>query len=227
MRTCGLCSSSLFGIPLRTVDVACPRVQALSWASHRQGDRGTTELGKALGRALAARACARTTWLPSVRELRRWRSVGREHHRRGRQYRCCTRQAQADGHVIGAEFMNFLLDHGAAVDRPQLPGHHAGLCHAASQSLVYLRLSGAGACSSCCLNHAAPLMMINLACAGGDIDKVRRVWRRTPGAVNFQAAVGEEAAAVSKRPSSATAISSNWPLAAGADPNAREADGAR
>jgi ankyrin repeat protein len=130
------------------------------------------------------------------------------------------RAAQADDTAESADFMNFLLDHVAAIDVPNQLGftpvyvtlfrNHAWTYARPRWGLFELLLA-----------HGA-LYDINLACAKGDIDTVRSLLAADPGAVHFQAPC-------KKRPLSCAAEFGRRDivallLAAGADPNAQEAE---
>ena len=128
--------------------------------------------------------------------------------------------AQAEDTAGSAEFMKFLLDHGAAIDVPNRLGftpvyltlfrNHAWTYARPRWKLFELLLA-----------RGAPYD-INLACAKGDIDNVRSLLAQAPGAVHFQSSCR-------KRPLSCAAEFGRREivallLAAGADPNAPESD---
>ncbi len=133
------------------------------------------------------------------------------------------RAAQAEDTAESAAFMKFLLDHGAALERPEPAWLHAGLCHAVSQSRLYLRPTALGPVRAAA-GPGAPYD-INLACVKRDIDTVRALLAADAGAVHFQAPC-------KKRPLSCAAEFARRDivallLATGADPNAQEADNYR
>jgi ankyrin repeat protein len=130
------------------------------------------------------------------------------------------RAAQAEDTAESAEFMNFLLDHGAALDVPNDLGftpvyvtlfrNHAWTYARPRWGLFELLLARGARYD------------VNLACAKGDIDTVRALLAADPGAVHFQAPC-------KKRPLSCAAEFGRRDmvallLAAGADPNAQEAE---
>jgi ankyrin repeat protein len=130
------------------------------------------------------------------------------------------RAAQAEDTADSAEFMKFLLDHGAALDVPNRLGftpvyvtlfrNHAWTYARPRWGLFELLLA-----------RGAPYD-INLACVKGDIDTVRALLAADAKAVHFQASC-------KKRPLSCAAEFGRRDivallLAMGADPNAPEAD---
>ena len=202
-------------IPLRTVDVAAARgfseVVALI-------DRAIEEQQHLALSADALRRALRESDLPAIRrELKRdpWAVNTTDEDGNTPLHRA----AQADDTAESAEFMNFLLDHGAAIDIP----NHLGF------TPVYVTLFRNHAWTyarprwkmfELLLARGAPYD-INLACAKGDIDTVRSLLEADAGAVHFQSAC-------KKRPLSCAAEFGRRDivallLAAGADPNAQEA----
>ena len=126
------------------------------------------------------------------------------------------RAAQAEDTAESAEFMKFLLDHGAALDVP----NHLGYTPVYFTLFAYPRPHWG--LFELLLARGAPYD-INLASVKGDIDKVRAFLAADAGAVHFQAPC-------KKRPLSCAAEFGRRDivallLAAGADPNAQEADG--
>jgi ankyrin repeat protein len=128
--------------------------------------------------------------------------------------------AQAEDTADSAEFITFLLDHGAALDVPNQLGftpvyvtlfRNHPYTYARPRWGLFELLLARGA-----------LYDINLACVKGDIDKVRSLLAADAGAVHFQAPC-------KKRPLSCAAEFGRRDivallLAAGADPNAQEGD---
>jgi ankyrin repeat protein len=116
--------------------------------------------------------------------------------------------------------MNFLLDHGAAIDvRNQLGFTPVYVTLFRNHAWTYARPRWRA--FELLLAHGAPYD-INLACAKGDIDTVRSLLAADAGAVHFQAPC-------KKRPLSCAAEFGRRDivallLAAGANPNAQEAD---
>jgi ankyrin repeat protein len=203
-------------IPLRTVDVAAAR--------------GFSEVVALIDQAIAARQplplsegplrrALRESDLPTIqRELRRDPSAVNTSDEDGNTP--LHRAAQAEDTAEAAEFMKFLLDHGAVLDVPNNLGftpiyvtlfrNHAWTYARPRWGLFALLLA-----------RGAPYD-VNLACATGDIDTVRARLTADPGAVHFQAPC-------KKRPLSCAAEFNRRDivallLAAGADPNAPEAD---
>ena len=129
--------------------------------------------------------------------------------------------AQAEDTADSAEFMKFLLDHGAALDVP----NHLGFTPVyvtLFRNHPYTYARPRWGLFELLLARGAPYD-INLACVKGDIDKVRTLLAADAGAVHFQAPC-------KKRPLSCAAEFGRRDivallLAAGADPNAQEADG--
>jgi ankyrin repeat protein len=203
-------------LPLRTVDIAAAR--------------GFREVVALIDQAIAAgqtlalsegplRRALRESDLATIqRELRRDPSAVNTTDEAGNTP--LHRAAQAEDSAESAEFMTFLLDHGAALDVPNQFGftpvyvalfrNHAWTYARPRWGLFELLLA-----------RGAPYDL-NLACARGDIDTVRAQLAADPGAVHFQAPC-------KKRPLSCAAEFGRRDLvalllAAGADPNAPEAD---
>jgi ankyrin repeat protein len=203
-------------IPLSTVDVAAAR--------------GFSEVLAVIDKAIAARhhltlsegplrRALRDADLATIqRELRRDPSAVNSTDELGNTP--LHRAAQAEDTADSAAFMKFLLDHGAALDVPNQLGftpvyvtlfrNHEWTYARPRWGLFELLLAG-----------GAPYD-INLACAKGDIDTVRALLAADAGAVHFQAPC-------KKRPLSCAAEFGRRDLvalllAAGADPNAPEAD---
>jgi ankyrin repeat protein len=203
-------------LPLRTVDVATARgfseVVTLIEKALQARQRLTLSEGP-LRRAL------RKSDLPDIqRELRRDPSAVNTTDEDGNAP--LHRAAQAEDTAESAAFVKFLLDHGAALDVPNRLGftpvyvtlfrNHAWTYARPRWGLFELLLA--------CGAHYD----INLACAKGDIDTVRTLLAADAGAVHFQAPC-------KKRPLSCAAEFDRRDivallLAAGADPNAQEAD---
>jgi ankyrin repeat protein len=203
-------------IPLRTVDVAVAR--------------GFSEVVALIDKAIEARQrlalsegplrrALRESDLPTIqRELQRDPSVMNTTDEDGNTP--LHRAAQAEDTADSAEFMKFLLDHGAALDVPNHLGftpvyvtlfRNHGYTYARPRWGLFELL----------LARGAPYD-INLACVKGDIDTVRSLLAADAGAVHFQAPC-------KKRPLSCAAEFGRRDivallLAAGADPNAQEAD---
>jgi ankyrin repeat protein len=128
--------------------------------------------------------------------------------------------AQAEDSAESAEFMKFLLDHGAAITVPNQLGF-TPVYVTLFRNHPYTYARPRWGLFELLLARGAPYD-INLACVKGDIDKVRSLLAADPGAVHFQAPC-------KKRPLSCAAEFGRRDivallLAAGADPNAQEAD---
>jgi ankyrin repeat protein len=210
---------TLWGNPLRTMDVAAAR--------------GFSDVVALIDKAIAARQslalsegplrrALRESDLAAIqRELRRDPSVVNTTDEGGNTP--LHRAAQAEDTADSAEFMKFLLDHGAAPDVP----NHLGFTPvyvALFRNHSYMYARSRWGLFELLLTRGAPYD-INLACAKGDIDKVRTLLAADPGAVHFQAPCR-------KRPLSCAAEFGRRDivallLAAGADPNAQEADNYR
>jgi ankyrin repeat protein len=203
---------TLWGIPLRTLDVAVARgfseVVALIDKAIEAGQR------LALSEGPLRRALRESDLATIQRELKRDPSAMNTTDEHGNTP--LHRAAQAEDTDDSLEFMNFLLDHGAAPDVP----NHLGYTPVYLTLLAYPRprwkmfelLLARGAAYD-----------INLASARGDIDTVRALLAADVGAVHFQAPC-------KKRPLSCAAEFGQRDivallLAAGADPNAQETEG--
>jgi ankyrin repeat protein len=128
--------------------------------------------------------------------------------------------AQAEDTAESAEFMKFLLDHGAELDVPNELGF-TPVYVTLFRNHPYTYARPRWGLFELLLARGAPYD-INLACVKGDIDKVRSLLAADPGAVHFQAPCR-------KRPLSCAAEFGRRDivallLAAGADPNAQEGD---
>lgn len=208
---------TLWGNPLRTVDVAIAR--------------GFSEVVALIERAIEARQglalsegplrrALRESDLPAIeRELRRDPSAVNTTDEHGNTP--LHRAAQAEDAADAAEFMKFLLDRGAAVDVPNQLGY-TPVYVALLRNHGYTYARPHWGLLELLLARGAPYD-INLACARGDIDTVRSMLAADPGAVHFQAPC-------KKRPLSCAAefgrrVIVRLLLDAGADPNAQEAEG--
>jgi uncharacterized protein len=112
--------------------------------------------------------------------------------------------------------MKFLLDHGAAIDVP----NHVGYTPVYITLLAYPRPRWG--LFELLLARGAPYD-INLACARGDIDTVRSILAADAGAVHFHAPCKTRPLSCAARFGRRDIVA--LLLAAGADPNAQEADG--
>jgi ankyrin repeat protein len=126
--------------------------------------------------------------------------------------------AQAEDTADSAEFVNFLLDHGASLDIPNALGF-TPIYITLFRNHPYTYARPRWGLFELLLARGVPYD-INLACAKGDIDKVRSLLAADPGVVHFQAPC-------KKRPLSCAAEFGRRDivellLAAGADPNAQE-----
>jgi ankyrin repeat protein len=202
-------------LPLRTVDVAAAR--------------GFTEVVAIIDKAIEARQrltlsegplrrALRESDLATIRrELRRDPSVVNTTDEDGNT--SLHRAAQAEDTAESAAFINFLLDHGAELDvSNQLGFTPVYVTLFRNHRYTYARPRWG--LFELLLARGAPYD-INLACAKGDIDKVRTLLEADAGAVHFQAPC-------KKRPLSCAAEFGRRDivallLAAGADPNAQEA----
>jgi ankyrin repeat protein len=203
-------------LPLRTVDVAAARgfnevVAVIDKAVEARQPLALSE--GPLRRAL--RECDLAT---IQRELRRDPSAVNTTDEDGNTP--LHRAAQAEDTAESTEFMNFLLDHGAALDVPnQLGFTQVYVTLFRNHRYTYARPRWG--LFELLLARGAPYD-INLACVKGDIDKVRALLAADARAVHFQAPC-------KKRPLSCAAEFGRRDivallLAAGADPNAQEAD---
>jgi ankyrin repeat protein len=210
---------TLWGIPLRTVDVAAARgfseVVALIDRAIEAGQR------LALSEGPLRRALRESDLATIQRELERDPSAVNTTDEGGNTP--LHRAAQAEDTPDGAEFIKFLLDHGAALDVP----NHLGFTPVyvtLFRNHPYTYARPRWGLFDLLLARGAPYD-INLACVKGDIDKVRLLLAADAGAVHFQAPC-------KKRPLSCAAEFGRRDivallLAAGADPNAQEADNYR
>ena len=210
---------AVWGMPLRTVDVAAARgfgeVVALIDNAIEARQRLALSEGP-LRRAL------RESDLAAIQcELQRDPSVVNTTDENGNSP--LHRAAQAEDTADSAAFMKFLLDHGAALDVP----NHLGFTPVyvtlfRNHGYTYARPRWG--LTNLLLARGTP-DDINLACIRGDIDKVRSFLAADPGAAHFQAPCR-------KRPLSCAAEFRQREivellLAAGADPNAQERDNYR
>jgi uncharacterized protein len=203
-------------LPLRTVDVATAR--------------GFSEVVAIIDKAIEARQhlvlsegplrrALRESDLATIqRELRRDPSAVNTADEDGNTP--LHRAAQAEDTAESAEFMNFLLDHGAALDVPNQLGF-TPVYVALLRNHRYTYARPRWGLFELLLARGAPYD-INLACVKGDIDKVRALLAADARAVHFQAPC-------KKRPLSCASEFGRRDivallLAGGADPNAREAD---
>jgi hypothetical protein len=190
----------IWGIPLRTVDVAAAR--------------GFSEVVALIDKAIEA---LRASDLATIQRDPSVVNTTDEHGNTP-----LHRAAQAEDTADSAEFMKFLLDHGAAVDVPNHLGFQpVYVTLYRNHPYTYARPRW-GLFELLLLARGAP-DDINLACVKRDIDKVRTLLAADPGAVHFQAPC-------KTRPLSCAAEFGRRDivallLAAGADPNAQEADG--
>jgi ankyrin repeat protein len=213
----GVVGGTLWGIPLRTVDIAAARgfgeVVALI-------DKAIeARQGLALSEGPLRRALRESDLATIQRELRRDPSAVNATDEGGDMP--LHRAAQAEDSADSAEFMNFLLDHGAALDVPNQLGFTPAYV-ALFRNHPYTYARPRWGLFELLLARGAPYD-INLACVKGDIDTVRARLAADAGAVHFQAPC-------KKRPLSCAAEFGRRDivallLAAGADPNAQEANG--
>jgi ankyrin repeat protein len=203
-------------LPLRTVDVATAR--------------GFSEVVAIIDKAIAARQRLTLSEGPLRRALREsdLADIQRELQRDPSAVNTTDeggntplhRAAQAEDTAESLEFMKFLLDHGAALDvRNQFGFTPVYVTLFRNHVWPYARPRWG--LFELLLARGAPYD-INLACAKGDIDTVRALLVADAGAVHFQAPC-------KKRPLSCAAEFDRRDivsllLAAGADPNAQEAD---
>jgi ankyrin repeat protein len=205
---------TLWGLPLRTVDVAAAR--------------GFSEVVAIIDKAIEARQRLALSEGPLRRALREsdLATIHREIERDPSAVNTTDeggntplhRAAQAEDTADSAGLMKFLLDRGAALDVP----NHLGYTPVYVTLFAYPRPRWG--LFELLLARGAPYD-INLACVKGDIDTVRSLLAADAGAVHFQASC-------KKRPLSCAAEFGRRDivallLAAGADPNAQEADGYR
>ncbi len=207
----------LWGIPLRTVDVAAARGFSEVVALIDKAIEARQRL--ALSEGPLRRALRENDLATIQRELQRDPSVVNTTDEGGNTPLHLA--AQAEDTADSAEFMKFLLDHGAALDVP----NHLGFTPVyvtLFRNHPYTYARPRWGLFELLLARGAPYD-INLACVKGDIDKVRSLLAADAGAVHFQAPC-------KKRPLSCAAEFGRRDivallLAAGADPNAQEADG--
>jgi ankyrin repeat protein len=203
-------------IPLRTVDVAVAR--------------GFSEVVALIDKAIEARQSMALSEGPLRRALREsdLAAIRRELKRDPSAVNTADENgntplhlaAQAEDTADSAEFMKFLLDHGAALDVPNQLGF-TPVYVTLFRNHPYTYARPRWGLFELLLARGAPYD-INLACVNGDIDKVRTFLAADAGAVHFQAPC-------KKRPLSCAAEFGRRDivallLAAGADPNAQEAD---
>ena len=165
----------------RTVDVAAAR--------------GFSEVVALIDKAIEARqsltlsegplrrACAKTTWPPSGASSRRDPSAVNTTDEDGNTPLHLA--AQAEDTADSAEFMKFLLDHGAALDVPNQLGF-TPVYVTLFRNHPYTYARPRWGLFELLLARGAPYD-INLACVKGDIDKVRSLLAADAGAVHFQA----------------------------------------
>jgi ankyrin repeat protein len=210
---------TLWGLPLRTVDVAAAR--------------GFSEVVALIDKAIEARQSLALSEGPLRRALRErdLATIQRELQRDPSVVNTTDEggntplhlAAQAEDTADSAEFMKFLLDHGAALDVPNQLGF-TPVYVTLFRNHPYTYARPRWGLFELLLARGAPYD-VNLACVKGDIDKVRSLLAADAGAVHFQAPC-------KKRPLSCAAEFGRRDivallLAAGADPNAREADNYR
>jgi ankyrin repeat protein len=208
---------AVWGIPLRTVDVAAARGFSEVVALIDKAIEARQRL--ALSEGPLRRALRENDLATIQRELQRDPSVVNTTDEGGNTPLHLA--AQAEDTADSAEFMKFLLDHGAALDVP----NHLGFTPVyvtLFRNHPYTYARPRWGLFELLLARGAPYD-INLACVKGDIDKVRTLLAADAGAVHFQAPC-------KKRPLSCAAEFGRRDivallLAAGADPNAQEADG--
>ena len=206
-------------IPLRTVDVAAAR--------------GFSEVVALIDKAIEARQSLALSEGPLRRALREsdLATIQRELQRDPSAVNTTDEDgntplhlaAQAEDTADSAEFMKFLLDHGAALDVPNQLGF-TPVYVTLFRNHPYTYARPRWGLFELLLARGAPYD-INLACVKGDIDKVRSLLAADAGAVHFQAPC-------KKRPLSCAAEFGRRDivallLAAGADPNAQEGDNYR
>jgi ankyrin repeat protein len=203
-------------IPLRTVDIAAARGFREVVSLIDKAIEGRQNL--ALSEGPLRRALRESDLATIRRELERDPSAVNTTDEDGNTP--LHRAAQAEDTAESAEFVNSLLDHGAALDVPNGLGftpvyitlfRNHPYTYARPRWGLFELLLASGAPDD-----------INLACAKGDIDKVRSLLAADPGAVHYQAPC-------KKRPLSCAAEFGRRDivallLAAGADPNAQEAE---
>ncbi len=207
---------NLCRIPLRSIDVAAARgfsnvVAIIDKAIEVQ-------LGLPLSEDPLRRALREGDLATIQRELQRDPSVVNTTDEGGNTP--LHRAAQAEDTADSAEFMKFLFDRGAALDVPNQLGF-TPVYVTLFRNHPYTYARPRWGLFDLLLARGAPYD-INLACVKGDIDKVRSLLAADPNAVHFQAPC-------KKRPLSCAAEFGRRDivellLAAGADPNAQEAE---
>ncbi len=210
---------TVWGVPLRTVDVAAARGFGEVVAQIDKAIEASQTL--ALSEGPLRRALRENDLAIIQRELQRDPSVVNTTDEGGNTPLHLA--AQAEDTADSAEFMKFLLDHGAALDVP----NHLGFTPVyvtLFRNHPYTYARPRWGLFELMLTRGAPYD-INLACVKGDIDTVRSLLAADPGVVHFQAPC-------KKRPLSCAAEFARRDivallLAAGADPNAQEADNYR
>ena len=210
---------AVWGIPLRTVDVAAARgfSEVVALIDKAIEAAQTSALSKGpLRRALRENDLATIQ-----RELKRDPSVVNTADEHGNTPLHLA--AQAEDTADSAEFIKFLLDHGTALDVPNYLGF-TPVYVTLFRNHPYTYARPRWGLFELLLARGAPYD-INLACAKGDTDTVRSLLAADAGAVYFQAPC-------KKRPLSCAAEFGRRDivallLAAGADPNAQEADAYR
>jgi ankyrin repeat protein len=203
-------------IPLRTVDVAAARGFGEVVALIDKAIEARQRL--ALSEGPLRRALRESDLAAIQRELRRDPSAVNTTDEDGNTPLHLA--AQAEDTAESAEFLKFLLDHGAALDVPNQLGF-TPVYVTLFRNHPYTYARPRWGLFELLLARGAPYD-INLACVKGDIDKVRALLAADHGAVHFQAPC-------KKRPLSCAAEFGQGDivallLAAGADPNAQEAD---
>jgi ankyrin repeat protein len=202
-------------LPLRTVDVATARGFSEVVAIIDKAIEARQRL--ALSEGPLRRALRESDLATIQRELRRDPSAVNTIDEDGNTP--LHRVAQAEDTTESAAFMNFLLDHGAALDVPNQLGF-TPVYVALFRNHRYTYARPRWGLFELLLARGAPYDL-NLACVKGDSDKVRSLLAADARAVHFQAPCKKRslscAAEFGRRDIVALL------LAAGADPNAKEA----